>query len=239
MKLFFIRHAQSANNALLEVDPSSNGRNEDPELTEKGWKQAELLASFLKKGSPRGGTLPEGESLGGFGITHLYTSLMVRAVATGTLVSKATGVPLHALEEIHECGGIYLDDEKTGEPVGMAGKSRQYFQESFPDCILPESMKADGWWDRPFEYDQDRLPRARRFLTGVLEKHGGTKDRVAMISHAGFYNELLAAIFEWPRPDSTWFNLFNTAITCIKFKPGERVVLYMNRADHLPYDLIT
>jgi len=227
------------NNALLEVDPTSNGRFEDPELTEKGWKQAEHLANFLKNGPARGGTLPPGEKLEGFRITHLYSSLMVRAVSTGTIVSRAIGVPLHAIEEIHECGGIYLDDEKTGEPVGMAGKSRQYFQETFPDCVLPENIKVDGWWARSFETEEERLPRARRFMAGLLEKHGNTHDRVAMISHAGFYNELLAAILDWPRPHSTWFNLFNTGITCIKFHLGETIVLSMNRTDHLPYDLIT
>jgi len=239
MRLYFIRHAQSVNNALLETDPKANGRYEDPELTEIGWKQAELLANFLRYGPPRGGTLPPGEELEGFGITHLYSSLMVRAVATGTVVSKAIGMPLHALEEIHECGGIYLDDEKTGERVGLAGKSRQFFQETYPDCVLPVSMKAEGWWDRPFEAEEERLPRARQFLTGLMEKHGGTKDRVAMISHAGFYNELLAAVFNWERPHSIWFNLFNTGITPIKFKTDETIVLSMNRTDHLPYNLVT
>ena len=108
MQLFFIRHAQSVNNAI-DFRASSNGkRSEDPPLTGVGVEQAKKLARFLKEGDPKE---IKHCGNGGFKITHLYCSLMVRAVQTGTILARELGLPLIALEEFLECGGIFLDDE--------------------------------------------------------------------------------------------------------------------------------
>ena len=108
MHLFFIRHGQSANNVLWERTGNNRGRVEDPELTEMGRKQARLLADFV--GRIDGATSPNGRAsaepsgqgpLGSvvvnglrrdyFGFSHLYTSLMIRSVATGTPLSEVIG----------------------------------------------------------------------------------------------------------------------------------------------------
>lgn len=153
MRLFFIRHGQSANNALWDTSGSSKGRSDDPELTEMGHQQARLLADFVlakdnearvdgKNGEPKRDY---------FCFTHLYTSLMVRSVATATYVSRAIGLELAAWPEIHECGGIYMDSDEEEERVGMPGKTRAYFAEHYRDLILPETVTDHGWWNRPFE----------------------------------------------------------------------------------------
>ena len=84
MRLYFIRHGQSANNALWDASGSSIGRSEDPELTAIGHEQARLLANFIA--AMDGQTKKNGSSgepkRDYFGFTHLYTSLMVRSVAT-------------------------------------------------------------------------------------------------------------------------------------------------------------
>jgi 2,3-bisphosphoglycerate-dependent phosphoglycerate mutase len=49
MQLYFIRHAQSANNALWAGTGSDEGRSHDPELTDTGKKQAGYLAKFFKE----------------------------------------------------------------------------------------------------------------------------------------------------------------------------------------------
>ena len=114
MRLFYIRHGQSENNALWSETGTDSGRNEDPKLTETGHEQARLLAAFIlvkdnqartdgKNGEPKRDF---------FCFTHLYTSLMVRSVGTATYLSRALGLPLVGWPEIHECGGIYLDGEK-------------------------------------------------------------------------------------------------------------------------------
>ena len=79
----------------------------------------------------------------------------------------------------------------------------------------------------------------------LLERHGHTDDRVAVISHGGFYNSLLAALLALPEPENVWFALNNAAITRIDFHDAsdefaEHIALaYMNRVDFLPPELVT
>ncbi len=242
MQLYFIRHAQSENNHLWDRTNSSKGRSDDPALTRLGCKQAEVLAQFLQKGEPAAAAQRhDPQNIRGFGLTHLYCSLMVRSVATGSVVSKALGLPLVAWEELHEGGGIYLDDEQSGEKVGRPGKDRSYFQTHHPECVLPDYLGENGWWNRPFENPEQSQDRAQRFWRELLARHGQAEDRVAIISHGGFYNYLLAAILHLPMPETTgfWFLLNNSGITRIDFQDGETVLVYLNRVDFLPRELIT
>ena len=240
MQLYFIRHAQSTNNALWAQNGSSDYRNEDPELTEIGRQQAVLLADFLSRGYRKGGGVCEQDSQDGFQITHLYTSLMVRAVETGVLISRTIGIPPVAWEDVHEEGGIYLEDEASGELVGLAGKSRAYFREHYPELVLPEQMNDSGWWNqRPFEEDEARRRRAKRFLADLLVRHGDTPDRVAIVSHGGFYNLFIHTILERPARNGLWFTMYNTGISRLDIEEHGSSLVYHNRIDFLPRDLIT
>jgi 2,3-bisphosphoglycerate-dependent phosphoglycerate mutase len=85
MQLYFIRHAQSANNKLYEETGSWDGRDSDPELTEMGHEQARRLAEHvacLNGGTPRRDYMNRD---GRFDFTHLYASPMVRALATAAI----------------------------------------------------------------------------------------------------------------------------------------------------------
>jgi 2,3-bisphosphoglycerate-dependent phosphoglycerate mutase len=240
MQLYFIRHAQSANNALWLQTGSDAGRHFDPGLTELGQRQTRALAEFLKQANPDAPADDrDSQNRRGFGLTHIYTSLMTRAVATATLVADALDVPLRAWPDLHEGGGLYLTDETTGEPVGQAGPNRDYFEQYFPHLILPDSMGAEGWWNRPFETQAECLPRARRVWRELRERHGKTNDRVAFISHGAFYNNLLMALLDAPERAGLWFVLNNTAITRLDIFDGHVDVMYLNRAEHLPPELIT
>lgn len=241
MRLFFIRHGQSANNALWDASGSNRGRSEDPELTDIGREQARLLACFLAskdRQARKNGNNGEPKR-DFFGITHLYTSLMVRSVATVSYISEAIGVQPVGWPEIHECGGIYLDVEEEGEKVGLPGKTRSYFSENYCNLVLPESVTDQGWWNRPFEAHEVRAIRARQVLDTLLERHGNTDDRVAMVSHGAFYMELMQAMFKIGEP-KCWFLMYNTAISRFDFhEDGEITLAYHNRTDHLPEHLIT
>jgi 2,3-bisphosphoglycerate-dependent phosphoglycerate mutase len=240
MQLYFIRHGQSENNLLWHRTGSSDGRSEDPELTGLGHQQAYALAQHLCQSSQNNGMKDhDSQNVEGFGITHVYSSLMVRSVATGAIVARALDLPLVAWEDLHERGGIYVRDAQTDEPIGVPGKNRAYFQTHYPDFILPDYLDDAGWWDRPYEEPEQRRARAERFLRDLLSRHGGTEDRVAVISHAGFYNELLATLLAMPQQDGYWFILNNTAISRIDFHAEWVDLVYMNRADHLRPDLVT
>jgi 2,3-bisphosphoglycerate-dependent phosphoglycerate mutase len=239
MEFYFIRHAQSENNALWTLTGSIQGRLEDPDLTDLGRQQAEILAGFL--GRPGGWPhVPEHDiqNVAGFSFTHLYCSLMVRAVVTGTVVASALGLPLVAWEEIHEVGGIARRDPETGEGFGLPGHNRAYFEAHHPDLILPTSLGQEGWWNRPYEEPAHRPRRARRFLEALLQRHGGD-DRVAIISHGGFYNQFLRILLGLTDTEGLWFSLNNAAITRIDFDDGDVWIRYNNRLDFMPGELIT
>lgn len=237
MQFYFIRHAQSANNHLYETTGSSMGRSEDPELTQIGRRQAEMLAHFLKQRDPKF-SAADRLNRGGFAFTHLYTSLMVRAVATASILARELNLVLRGWEELHEGGGIYLDDPATGAKIGQPGKTRAYFAAHYPELILPATCNDAGWWNRPFEEYAQLAPRAERFWRELLARHGNTEDRVAVVSHGGFYNALMRVIFAIGRADA-WFNLNNAAITRVDFTPEETVLAYSNRVDFLPPEWVT
>ena len=224
MQFYYIRHGQSINNLLYATTGSDIGRNCDPELTETGRHQTELLADYLLRED--------------INLTHLYTSLMVRATSTGWVVADRLGLPLVAWPDLHEEGGIYLNNEQ-GDPIGQPGKDKFYFEKNYPGIVLPETVNASGWWNRPYEATAERRVRAQRFLLDLFTHHGGTDHRVAVFSHGGFYNQVLSALLNLPNNHTLWFVLNNTAITRIDFNPDRTDFVYHNRADYLPRELIT
>jgi 2,3-bisphosphoglycerate-dependent phosphoglycerate mutase len=238
MQLYFIRHAQSANNRLYEETGSWNGRDSDPELTEAGHLQAKLLAEHVACAN---GETPRRDYVnrGKFGFTHLYSSLMVRALATAAPLSAALNLPLVVWEDLHEVGGIFSIDEETGEHIGQPGKSRSELAARFPHAQLPETLDDTGWWNRAHESVDLQVRRARRVVYDLIERHGGTDDRVALVSHGGFYNFLLAELLGIQADNGFWFSINNTGITRFNFDPDGIGLAYANRLEHLPTDLIT
>ena len=252
MHLYFIRHAQSENNALYARTGGDRGRNCDPELTSLGCRQADLLAEFIAQAGP--GAAPgvfDPHNAAGFGFTHIYTSLMVRAVGTAHRLATALGLPLAAWEDLHEEGGIFLEDEASGELRGQPGKNRAYFEANFPTLILPPHLNAGGWWNRPFEAYELRRPRARRVLAELLQRHQGQGHRVALVSHGGFANHFLSTLLSLPEradgpdpdfpsiPARRWFLMNNAAITRLEFTGHEVRLVYQNRIDFLPPEWVT
>lgn len=242
MQLYFIRHAQSENNLLWAQTGSWEGRNEDPDLTPIGRKQSEALAGFLKQPGLVAGSLPvefDTQNIHGFALTHLYCSLMIRAVATAMVVSRALGLPLVGHNDLHEVGGIHRRDEQSGKWFGLPGRSRADFSARYPELILPESVGEAGWWNRPSEQEDQAAVRAQGFLSDLLAQHGSTDHRVAVFSHGGFYNHVVRAILGIPADAGHWFSLNNVAITRFDLAGEGTWVAYMNRIDFVPRELVT
>lgn len=247
MRLYIIRHAQSTNNALWADTGTSTGRSSDPVLSEAGQQQARHLAEMLARVDPEAQTDPwDIADQRGFAISHLYTSLMQRAVLTATAVAQALELPLVGWPALHEVGGIFEEGPEEGQRIGLPGPNRAFFEENYPHLRLPEAMAGEGWWNRAYESRAEARARAERVASRLFEQHAGTDDRVALVSHGAFGNYLLSHLLdrtvppdEDPNPRYPWLMMSNTGITCLNYGEGYATLYYTNRLDHLPRGLIT
>jgi len=247
MQLYFIRHGQSINNA--NARQSEFKENPDPYLTEIGLEQANILAKYLKERQTiTNETSWNEQNQHGFGITHIYASLMERAVATAAPTAHMLGdIPFTAWTEIHEEGGIYAR-EKENRFNGLSGKPRSFYEKNFPKLKLPDDYGESGWWNRPFETDEERQPRADKVLADLITRHGDKEDqpeqRIALVSHGGFFVRLVSSMLKlsWRQGAhnmKSWFYLNNCSISRFDIQKDRITVFYMNRTDHLPAHLIS
>jgi broad specificity phosphatase PhoE len=246
MQLYYIRHGQSINN--VNSGNPEYMQHSDPFLTDMGYEQAEILASYLKdKQHITNDKVWNEQNQYGFGFTHIYTSLMERAAATATPTARALGIPYTAWTEIHEEGGIYAREEDAKQK-GLPGRPRSFFQISFPELILPDDYDESGWWNRPFETEDERQLRADKVLAELIARHGDKEgqpeQRIALFSHGGFFVRLISAMLMLPWRQGahgmkSWFFLNNCAISRFDIRKDEILISYINRTDHLPADLIT
>jgi 2,3-bisphosphoglycerate-dependent phosphoglycerate mutase len=164
---------------------------------------------------------------------------MVRSFVTAVHIAQALDLPLTVWKDLHELGGIYLDDPASGEPVGMPGKPSDYFLESYEYTQFMDPPEPDGWWNRPFEEEYERSQRAERVLARLLALHGDTEDSVALVSHAGLYTFLMRELVGSHERRDLYFILENVGISRIKFEQGRVLLVYANRTDFLPDSLHT
>jgi broad specificity phosphatase PhoE len=247
MQLYFIRHGQSINNANWN-NPQYK-ENSDPFLTEIGLEQAEYLAKYLKENQMVTDEKAwNNQNQFGFGLQHIYTSLMERAVKTAMPTVQALGnIPFSVWTDIHEEGGIYAREEEN-RYTGLPGKPRSFYEKNFPALKLPDGYDESGWWNRPFETEEERQPRADKVLAELIERHGDQEgqpeQRIALVSHGGFFMRLLSSMLalSWRQGAlgmKSWFILNNCSISRFDFVKDEFFVQYINRTDHLPANLIT
>ena len=242
LQLYFIRHGQSTNNALWANSDGEGyleDRHTDADLTEIGLQQAEFVANHLAQPYRPRGFDPQNHQ--GFGLTHLYCSLMVRAIKTGRAIAQKTGLPLVAMPEVHETGGVYDVDVVDGEKkyIGQPGHGRSFFESEFPELILPDDLPEDGWWNRDKEPRENYLHRAQSIINSLLEQHQGSDHRVGVVMHGGIFARILTVLFE-VQIEKYWFLMNNCAISRVDIDQNGHVMLvYMNNVSHLPDHLVS
>ena len=245
-RLYLIRHAQSANNEIWDGSNEHPGRVPDPEITEIGRRQAETLGQHLAhpQAEPRQQPfVPSGESH--FGLTHVYCSLMTRSILTAEYIAGACELVLHALPDIFEKHGI-CDVDDNGNLQGLPGPGQDYFEQRFPRLKLPQDINADGWWNRPVEDESAFISRLQNVVAEIRQRLSASDDRIALVAHGDFIdqfiNELVGMVRHQPNYDNHWFanwTFHNTSISRIDFVNGSQNVVYLNRIDHLPNELVT
>lgn len=241
MELYFIRHGQSENNAIMEGigrDKYLSERETDPDLTSIGKEQAQMLADFIAHPNDDNGFNPQNRK--GFGLTHLHCSLMIRAIKTGLAISEKTGLPLVAWPDVHETGGVFDSSIVDGEPVfvGKPGPGKSFFRSEYPDLIIPEDLPESGWWGREKEPREDYRKRAQRIIDQLVDEHGDTDHRIGIVMHGGIFARILTALFDI-QAENYWFLMNNCGISRIDINHGHSMLAYMNKVDYLPDHMVT
>ena len=93
---------------------------------------------------------------------------------------------------------------------------------------------------------QEYLPRAQSVLAELLARHGDSDDRVALVTHGGFFQSFMEAMITAHLPATPaagrrpwWFGASNASITYIEFFDGHANVRYVNKVEHLSDDLLS
>jgi 2,3-bisphosphoglycerate-dependent phosphoglycerate mutase len=268
MRLYFVRHGQSQNNEIYELSNGSKGRSEDPELTALGRQQAQAAGRFLERiHSGNDQHRWDRRNAEGFRFTHIYSSLMLRAVESGSIIADTLGMPLITWKDIHEVGGVYLDDVETGKFIGQPGKPRSYYEVHYPHLILPDWLDESGWWKRHREEKHEAPERARLVAKELMARHGGTQDQVMFVSHGDFYQRFLGVLLDLAPhpyfhletgqidsddesteqsareklglPDNHWFIIHNAGVTRLDIQDSFIAIVYMNRTDFMTTEMIS
>ena len=238
MRVYLIRHGQSANN-LSEFKKTS--RVEDPDLTPIGYQQAERLAAFMTSYcDPYPVGEPENLSVeGSYALTDLICSPMRRALRTVLPLANATGITPIVWEDIHESGGIWLAQDDLS-PTCLQGMTSIEIGQDFPDYILPAAITENGWWNR----DRETIDEAKMRANRVAQKlHDMAKLRpdavVGIVAHQHFIALTLHALLGNPASMMKLFH-YNTAYARLDFSDDGFVRMrYMNRFDHVFPDFLT
>jgi 2,3-bisphosphoglycerate-dependent phosphoglycerate mutase len=247
MQLYFIRHGQSTNNANWDDNSENYERTSDPKLTDLGVYQAKALANFVASSHSSNGDNGNGVNSHSICFTHLYSSLMIRSIQTGTILSETLDIPLFGLQEAHEIGGIYLETLVDGIPQISSefGVTPAFLREHYPALKLHDPIPEKGWWQGGIEPVTAPLLRADTVLNLLKECHLGTNDKVAVVTHGGFFNTMARTIFNIrpEEPDnrnlSTWFAYCNCAVSRFDFVNDRVVWVYHNRTDFMKDELVT
>jgi len=149
VRIIYVRHAESLWNPIGRYQGKL-----DPELSERGHKQAQRLAKALKKYNP----------------SALYSSPLKRTYMTAQYISKELNLPINVDEDI-----IEIDH---GEWSGMLVEEvKEKYPDMFNDWIYkPHSVKFPGG-----ESLEDVYNRVKNFQKKMLERHDG--ETVIAVSH--------------------------------------------------------
>ena len=242
MDLFLIRHGQSFNNSL-EASDETEKRVADPELTEKGRKQAQAVAACFADGGHLDGPERTG---GGSRLDFLYCSAMIRALQTAVPIGESLGLSPEIWIDVHEVGGLWLEQE-DGSIRHVSGLGRGEMGERFPRCVPSDGVRGGGWWRGGLEPQEARDGRAAS-VAAALKDRAAERCRIGVVSHGGFMSKLVSALAKPTGGDWRWdpdandggayFEHANTAITRIELTPEDRLsIRYLNRTHHISQEL--
>ena len=234
MRLYFIRHAQSTNNARQPGAP----RIPDADLSDLGREQAQQTATYLA-------TMPdpliemEGYSItaNSHGVMRLITSPAWRSLATAKPIGDTLQCPVEVWHDLHEMGGTY--EQQGDQFIGLPGRTRSEIAQAFPTFAIPETITDAGWWNQDYETWDASLVRARAVVQRLQSMMPST-DIVVIVTHQVFFNLILKLFMDMKPFEKVYMINFNCSISCLDVaENGTLFVRYLNRTRHLPDHMLT
>jgi 2,3-bisphosphoglycerate-dependent phosphoglycerate mutase len=237
-RLLLVRHAQSQNNVSsdearqrfhgdaerIEAE-SERTREPDPELSEAGRKQAELLAEAL---APR---------LRGHR-TLLVSSPMRRALLTATPVANRAGLAREQFvceADLFEVGGCYYGE------VAQPSTTSAQLEAEFP--VRCRGIGADGWYagrtgPESNNEARERIDRVINWVEHTLAS--GEHDLVVVVGHGDLFTRWLRRWFQVPWSRGLAIVHANTGISNLTWSREHGALLEsLNDVRHLPDALHT
>lgn len=254
LRVLFIRHGESQNNVLYAQSPDAyrKHRHADPDLTDRGMKQAAECGKYLSAHPSFADFNP---IMGN--VDAIYVSPMFRTLRTAQPIAKALKIQPEVWTDIYEVSGLHVDG------VGQVGLSRSEILEKFPGYHLPEDVTESGWYptDRNKETRAMAIPRivgvATRLFQMATECQKNKRSRtIALVCHGDFKDMVLQALLglDVPEKKKKRFLSYNTAISVVdvdatprsgedsnddNLMQGHATVLLQNFVGHLDSSLIT
>lgn len=217
MELYLVRHAESMGNAGL-TDALEEELKNDPPLTPKGCRQAQLL----------------GEYCSSLALDHLFCSGMRRALQTAEAVRSRQPENGAGIAEVHKV----FTECNTGEDC--RGRTIGEIQKDFPFMQAADGTDPSERIIFHGKEDSDAvlLQRAKQAIA-YLRGRFCNGEKVMVTAHAAFNTFLLFAALGLSHEQKFDPSFYNTGITKIVFyKTGtarfaDVYLEYMNSVAHL------
>ena len=171
MKIYFVRHGESQANLQRVI----SNRDLPHELTVRGREQAERL----------------GERFFGHTITRIFTSPLLRAAQTATILAERLSVECVKVDGLREfdCGVAEGRADEAAWALWQAEYDAWVFNHDY-------GHKIEGG-----ESFQEVQKRFVPFINSLVRNYAGTKSEIICVSHGGIYSVMLPCIMQNVTPD--------------------------------------
>ncbi len=217
-RVYLVRHAQSANNALPESQ-----RVSDPGLTNVGQMQAQRLAEWVRHlGAPR-----------------IFCSAFRRSLDTAAAIHQAANWKPSIRADLFEKGGCY-----AGFPpnplIPQPGKSSTELASEYPGWEIDPRITERGWWHgKEYESEDHARDRAKAVERWMIQDVLPKEIEIVLVIHADFKRLLIEQMFPELRRWSRWADPNNASITRVTLDQDGWHLDWLNAVSHLPTEWIT
>ena len=264
-EILFVRHAESFNNVLYEfirkkygkdVSPSyieekeRSLRQTDATLSEKGYKQIELLKSYTASGC----LAKEVNSSPDMSDWIIISSPMLRCLLTSQAIAQGLGnrtVYVHPeLYESGGCHGLKLNPTGKNEILALPGSTKEEIESQFPNHKCLPGMEQ-GWYHGKLKEENQKefQLRSKRLVQWLWTLHNtlpenrsaflnrpevGSFKNIIIVNHGNLLNGIITGL----QTGSGLVTHNNTGYSHIQLTTGRynkeyAIVKFLNKTNHL------